>query len=87
MSCFIVLVPCSCRAINCTRAVLFPCLIVLMSYRASCLKTLSKRGPPTYRTVLKPVNYRVVMCCATKNRAGPLGPARFDISSITTLLV
>ena len=86
---------CSCRAINRARIVLVPCLIVLVpyralclivlvSYRASCLKPLSKPGPSTYRAVLKPINYRVVPCRATKNRAvlrvGPLDPARFDIS-------
>ena len=85
---------CSCRAINRARVVLVPCLIVLVPYRASCLivlvpyrasclKPLSKPGPSTYRAVLKPVNYRVVPCRVTKNRAvlraGPLDPARFDI--------
>ena len=79
------LVPCSCRVINRAHAVLVPCLIVLVPYRASCLKPLSKPGPPTYRAVLKPVNYRVVSCRATKNRAmlrvDPLDPVRFDIFS------
>ena len=73
--CFVVLMPCyqSC-----------PCRARAVPNRASCLKPLSKPDPSTYRAVLEPVNYRVVPYRATKNRAvlraGPLDPARFDIS-------
>ena len=57
MSWFVVLVSCSCHAINRVRAVPNRALVL---YRASCLKPLSKSGPPTYRAVFKPVNYRIV---------------------------
>ena len=73
---------CSYRAINRARAV---------PYRVLCLKLLFKPGLSTYRAVLKPVNYRVVPCLATKNRAvlhaGPLSPARFDTYYDTMIMI